>query len=399
MRFDFGPYSSLLLLGFLQGMIFAGLFWWRSRREERLSDRFMAFFLLLCCLHIAQYMLGFAGWYDAHDWHSTFMFYFPFHHYLWFGPVLYFYFRSLTNQSFRLEPRQVWHFVPGMVYAGVFVICALLDLVIWQGIEGRELPFFYQTKGLLGVFLQSDAWRLPDLLGLVSFYLYLMMAVRLYNRYKRYIADHFSATEDIRFAWLRNVLYTLICGLTVVWLFILLDRFLDMSYVQYWFSHFAVALMIYPVSIAAYVNTHRLSPGLSFRPEMPEENPADILADPVPELNQWKTRLLEHMQEERPYLHPELTLNQLAQQLQLSPSVLSRTINQGLGQNFNDFINAYRVREMERRLSAGDQEQYTLMSLAFESGFNSKATFNRAFRKFTGTAPSDYRPPNGEKSS
>ena len=69
--------------------------------------------------------------------------------------------------------------------------------------------------------------------------------------------------------------------------------------------------------------------------------------------------------------------------------MLSRVINSGFGQNFNDYVNEYRVREAERRLRDPRFRHYTLLAVALESGFNSKSTFNRVFKKLRGATPSE----------
>lgn len=383
--FVFSQYTTPLLIGFLQGIVFAGMLLRRSWREDRLSDQLMAFLLFLCCAHVAQYMLGFGGWYDAHDARTTFMFYFPFHNYLLLGPVVYFYFLSLTNHAFRFKPRDIWHFLPGIIWISFFVVGFLFDIVIQHWIRGEALPDFYNTRGVVGIFMQSAIREISYFLGLISFYVYLIFTIRLYRRYRQYITDYFSDTEHIRHNWLRNLLYTLIIGLTVQWIFQILSYFLDFSYVQFWNSHLVVAVMIYIVAISAYVATIKLPPQLAFEPIAPEVAPKED--DKLPDLPKWKKKLEHWMEKEKPYLEPNLTLSELAKQLGTNTSLLSGVINQGFQQNFNDFINAYRVNVVKQRLEQGDHKQLTLLSIALDCGFNSKATFNRAFRKFTGKSP------------
>lgn len=383
--FEFSQYTTPLLIGFLQGVVFAVLLFRRAWLEDRLSDKLMAFLLLLCCAHIAQYMLGFGDWYDSHDARTTFMFYFPFHNYLWFGPVVYFYFLSLTNQSFQFKRSAVLHFIPGMVWVSLFIIGFCYDVVFQHWIQGIALPDFYNTRGIFGIFMQGTVRDIFYILGLISFYVYLLFTIRLYRRYRRYIIDNFSDTEHIRHNWLRNILYLLIIGLTVQWIFEILSAFMNLSYVQFWNSHLAVAVMIYILSIAAYISTGKLPHQLAFEPAGAAEPPA--APESMPELSKWKNKLEQWMKEERPYLEPNLTLTELAKQLKTNTSVLSKVVNQGFDQNFNDFINSYRVAAVLERLKKGDHKQLTLLSIALECGFNSKATFNRAFRKFTGQSP------------
>lgn len=382
--FEFNQYRAPLLIGFVQGLVFAGLLLRRSWQEDRRSDRWMALLLLLCSAHIAQYMLGFGGWYDAHDRRSTFMFYFPFHNYLLLGPVIYFYFLSLTNHTFRSRKQDVIHFVPGLLWIGCFVIGFGYDVVYRHWILAETMPSFFGTRGEIGVFMQGTVRDVFSVLGLISFYLYLIFTFRLYRRYRQYIIEHFSDTQPIRHTWLRNLLYTLIAGITVLWVFQGLSIFIDFSYVEYWNSHLIVAVMIYIVAISAYISTTKLPPQLAFEPSAVISSP---VSEQFPELELWKPKLESWMQTEKPFLDPNLTLGELSRQLGTNTTMLSRVINQGFQQNFNDFINAYRVEAVKQRLEQGDHKQRTLLSIALDSGFNSKATFNRAFKKFTGKSP------------
>ena len=90
---------------------------------------------------------------------------------------------------------------------------------------------------------------------------------------------------------------------------------------------------------------------------------------------------------------PELSLRELAQHLRTSPGLLSKVINTGCGQNFNDFVNTYRVAEARRKLQDPAFAHYSLLGVALESGFNSKSTFNRVFKKLAGQAPGELKRP------
>jgi AraC-like DNA-binding protein len=96
------------------------------------------------------------------------------------------------------------------------------------------------------------------------------------------------------------------------------------------------------------------------------------------------------VEQQQLYLNPELTLADVAQAVGLNVNVVSQTINSGLGQPFNDFINQHRVAAMKAKFERGDHLKHTLLAIAFDCGFNSKNTFNRAFKKCTGFAPKDY---------
>lgn len=123
----------------------------------------------------------------------------------------------------------------------------------------------------------------------------------------------------------------------------------------------------------------------------PAESSGEALPPPTelaPELRPWRAKLLRLMAEEQPWLEPELTLTELAQRLRTHPALLSKVINAGCGQNFNDFVNSCRVREARRKLADPRFGHYSLVGVALDSGFDSKSTFNRVFKKLLGQAPS-----------
>jgi len=119
-----------------------------------------------------------------------------------------------------------------------------------------------------------------------------------------------------------------------------------------------------------------------------EEEKRPILPDS--ELENLKIRLQNLMENEKPFLDSQLTLANLAKQLGVNTTVLSRVINSGFNVNFNDFVNEYRIAEVKNKLSGGAAETENLLGIALDSGFNSKATFNRAFKKLTGVSPKEF---------
>jgi AraC-like DNA-binding protein len=101
--------------------------------------------------------------------------------------------------------------------------------------------------------------------------------------------------------------------------------------------------------------------------------------------------LLGLMEREKPFTKNDLTLQELAEPLDLSPHNLSEVINTQLGKNFYDFVNSYRVAEVQRRLADPASDNLTLLAIGIEAGFNSKSSFNAVFKKHTAMTPSEYR--------
>jgi AraC-like DNA-binding protein len=107
-------------------------------------------------------------------------------------------------------------------------------------------------------------------------------------------------------------------------------------------------------------------------------------------LGQLRTQLIELMQHERPYLDNELSLPQLAREMDISSHDLSWLLNEGFGKNFFQFINSYRVEEAKNLMLSEKHKHLNLLSIAYAAGFNSKTTFNTTFKKETGMAPSQF---------
>src|SRR5690606_28387216 len=97
------------------------------------------------------------------------------------------------------------------------------------------------------------------------------------------------------------------------------------------------------------------------------------------------------MELEKPYLNSELNLVKLAEQMNLSTHQLSFLINNAFGENFFNFINRYRVRKAKELLKDPDYDHFNVLVIAYESGFNSKTSFNNTFKKMTAYTPTEYR--------
>ncbi len=104
--------------------------------------------------------------------------------------------------------------------------------------------------------------------------------------------------------------------------------------------------------------------------------------------------LLKVMADEKPHLDAELSLHTLAKRLGITKEDLSQVINEQLGMNFKNFLNLHRIEEAKKRLLDRNENQFVLLKIAFEVGFNSKSAFNAAFKKLTGLSPSEYRKKN-----
>ena len=109
------------------------------------------------------------------------------------------------------------------------------------------------------------------------------------------------------------------------------------------------------------------------------------------ELIQIKEKLIQLMATQKPYLNPSLSLSDLAKKLSVPHRELSQVINESFNQNFYDFINKYRIAECKRLMNNSSDQKKTIIEIAYEVGFNSKSTFNKAFKKHTGLTPKEFK--------
>lgn len=447
MLFAFGPHSSLLLPFVVPGTLATGWLLLRAWRRSTWPDAWLALLVLVPTLSIAQWMLGFAGWYDSHDGYSTAMFYVPWQLNLLLGPAYYLYFRSLTSQEFRLGGRAWLHLAPGLLKLALLGVALAYDLGWWRRVRGQALPYHFGTKGPGAALLDGlDRPAIYLLYGLLPLYCWWVLAD--YRRYTRYLNNNFSDPERLRFAGFRQLLLLQVGTLALSLLFEVLDQAFAFGYTEAWYYYALRGLFIYalivvgvqanyaaatnplrfdPVAAEAASEESDIVPGASAStlattcgtPAAPETTPGIAATTPIPavpvptgpaawaagasadalpaslpaELLPWRDKLLALMADEQPWLEPELTLTELAHRLRTNPGLLSKVINAGCGQNFNDFVNTYRVHEARRKLADTRFAHYSLVGVALESGFNSKSTFNRVFKKLAGQAPGEVARP------
>lgn len=403
MYFQFNRFSSLLFVFFLHGLVYAFLLFRKGVVNESPADKWLSFFLLLCVLYIAPWMVGFAGWYDTQPYRDV-LFYVPFQHLYLIGPVIFFYLQSLLNPSFRFGKKEMLHFIPGILYLLFSIVMVVTDKLVLK-------RYFFLANGADPDF---DTWY--QLSGLLSMLFYFILSLRYYTLYKKLMVQVISYADVVMFRWVRNFLMSFLLMLVVRAGFSLAELVIPGTYVSNWWYFFVFAIIFYYIAITGYSNS--IETKIAFQPNLLAYRPALLLnyADSVAddeaeteeaeviniesepakenndpeEIQTWKQKLLQLMQQDKAYEDPELSLAEVAKQLQSNPSFISKMVNQGFGINFNDFVNRFRIEAVKEMILRGEQKKQTLLGIAFECGFNSKATFNRAFKKIAGQSPKEF---------
>ncbi len=371
MEYDFLNIRSILIfICILQGLIFAGLLVNRGIKQKTKADLWLALLLVALSSSLITPFIGFANVYDLNQWLTYFPFSINF-----LPPVLvWFYVLSLTNSHWKLSRKDLLLLIPTVLYL-VFRFSIFFQSEAWKGWFDKA---YYRPFAGPFVFATEFAWSV----------LILYWSIRHYQKYRKWLDENFSDTEKLKFDWLRNFLYTFSTILLLGALFDFTNSFLfRLSYIQYFYFEIVLALSTYYLAVAGYLRSKTIDLSFSDVDVKPTESRRSLLSDK--ELERLKEKLQTIMRDERPYLEPTITLTDLTRIVGVNSNVLSHAINQGFDKNFNDFINEYRINEVKSKLDHADDA--TMLTIAFESGFNSKATFNRAFKKFTGVSPKEYQ--------
>lgn len=378
---DFNIYSSPLLLLVIQGLILSGLLLWSFKTKNDLPNLILGILLIITCYHRTTYTLGFMGWYDV--FRNTKINYFLVPLSFAIGPLIYFYIKSFIERGFAFDKKKLLHFLPAAFYAMYRISVFIYD---------SSQPGFSDTQN--GVFMQSDLYYGIDVFYVVlvsiQLFLYLVLSIYVYYQYRNALVQQYSNTYKSELIWLRNFLFAYSFLFVYDVLQTVTDEFIfNLGWTgRWWYQFLSVIIVTYVGVKGFFTDMDTLKKiDLSIIPTSKKVKSEAVEFDRIKELEK-----LQHLvSTEKLYLDPNLSLTQLSKAIRMSPTLVSDLINRGLGQNFNDYINRYRVKTIVNRLSDENYNHLSILSIALDNGFNSKATFNRAFKKITGKAPSEYR--------
>lgn len=381
---DFNIYSTPLLILAVQGLIFAIMLFAKYIRKGNISDLFLTLILLFTCYNQTCYTLGFMGWYN--EFRNTKINYFLYNIAILLGPLIYLYVKSITTSNFKFKKIDWWHFALAISF-----VVYRISIFTYDSLQ----PGFNDTQnGILK--LSLDEAIIQPIMSFIEFpfmLLYLAFTLQLFYVYRKKIIQYFSNTYKLELNWILSflILFSLLFIYdtiqTIVGTFIT-----DLHYTQRWWLNLFAAIITLYIGIKGYfTDTNKLNKlPFSFSPNrdaiLDKQKRAEVKS--ISEKDVEKVRLL--MEEEKAYLNPELNLSDLAIEANMSRAKLSEVINTGFNKNFNDFVNMYRVEAFKGMLEENKHETLSLLGLAFECGFNSKATFNRVFKKLTDFSPSQY---------
>ena len=334
-----------------------------SKKNKSVSDQILTLWMFLILVHQFLMYIGITG--------DTYRFPFllglehplPMLH----GVFLYLYVATLTEQRPQNKKSIIIHFVPALAM--------YLYLIPFFVLPADQKVAVYRNQGAGYELYMLIKWYVIVLSGIF----YVVWSLILLRKHRNNIRDQFSDLEKVNLQWLRILTF----GLGGIWVLVIFFRsdFLTLA---------GVVIFVFLIGFFGVRQAVVFTPGHApvdsdgQKKKYPKSGLTDEAAGKLHEA------LLRLMTEEALYKKSDLSIDDLSSKLAVHPNYLSQIINQKQKKNFYDFVNTYRFEEFKRLIALQKNQQYTLLSLAYDCGFSSKSSFNRYFKKATGQTPSEY---------
>lgn len=303
-------------------------------------------------------------------------------------PAFFLYVLSVCFTDFKLIPRHLLHTVP-------FVFYNLVLIPRFYLVNAAEKKVFIQNM------FQMEEYIFGSVLIKLQAVFYIIAVFVVLKKYKEIYLENYTNPGVSIYNWLLQI--TLLLSITFPLTIIKeLLKYSDYVAVFIWaniiIGILALSMLCWFVLKALY--HPELFRGIDSKLELTKDLFKKNKVNKSTEENglEQDAKTNEHIEQLRrymiglePYLEPTLTLQGLADQINMPSRDLSILINQHIGQHFFDFVNEYRIQKAIKILENSSKKEYTIQEIMFEVGFNSKSSFNTAFKKHTGLTPTDYR--------
>jgi AraC-like DNA-binding protein len=343
------------------------------KKENQTANRYLSTLTFILSLWLCDTFFRIAGIYEQQPNYYFLPIYFSFG----FGPLIYFYTLQLTKKEFNPSYRLFFHFIP-VLFQFLFYCYLQLETYAFRRSFWLEIhrPFTYNFELALSFILLMA---------------YLALSRFQIIKYRKQIENSFSDVSRITLKWL-NQLHILLFVLSFFWLFETIGRVSWDLYPVTPFSSLSIGLVILFIAIGGILQkdlsstTKTLSnegfESIGHQKEHDDENEVINPKEVV--------RIKQILVEKELFLISDITLKNFSTHVGLPPRETSRLINRGLNMSFIDFINSYRVERFKELADSKKTDHLSLLGMAYDSGFNSKSTFNRVFKKMEGKSPSAY---------
>ena len=376
----FNIWAVIILFGAAQG-VFLSLYL-LTRSENRDANKWLAFLLAAISLHLFEYGADISGIALQYPFllASTYPLLFC------LGPFYFIYCRYLLDKNYKVSIKSILHFIPAL-------LVLLMMMPFYTMPNNQKISFILnlESNGNLKIPLEQLVFMA---IHVAQTAIYVYAAYKFIHKKEQELKEFSSDVLVIKkISWLNTFSLYFAIWLLLYFLLVLLLTFINSFQIQVDYVILLItSVSLYAIGYSAIQSPELFKsfPDLEFHSiELNTQTPPTELrnGNRFPELKQ---KLLQFMEANKPYLKSDLKISELADALSVPYHQLSQLINDEFLVNFYDFINKYRV-EDAKKLLIEDSRNYKIIAIAYEVGFNSKATFNRVFKKFTDLTPSEFK--------
>ena len=327
----------------------------------------LALLMLFASRRLSDMSLETAPYWAVHAWGALI---------LVLGPLIYFYVRTSVDASYLFKGTRLLHFIPALLHLSLLVPLLLVDL---------ELRAAY-----VETYLERELYRslIPGVrLGFILTTFYALLSFWWVRRFEKHVLDTASFGDEQHVRWLKWF-----TGLIVLLLFLL-----GLFSLREPYQLLAAGAMTSFVSTLTFIALVRpqVFHGIATALKLPDEakDAEKYRASHLDEAQKtlYLDTLLQFFEQEKPYLQQELTLREVAKQVNIPDRYVSQVVNEKLDKHFMDFVNGYRIEATQTMLLDPAWTHLSIDGIAAEAGFKSRSAFYTAFKKATGTTPAAFR--------
>lgn len=298
-------------------------------------------------------------------------------------PVFYLYVLSVCYADFKLKLKYLIHLLP-FVIANVI----LLPRFYTVGADAK-IDFIINRQSMIELQFNHLLFHLQIIVYFTAVFMLLRKAKKLY-------LENYAGKNLNSYNWLFQ--FTVV--LTILYLIVILKnifKFSDYPQISEWIKIGILGLELFIICWYLYKALNNpdlfrnIDSKLKLVSDILEEEKRKQVATEKQEYNEELLKLQQYMNEEKPFLNPSLTIQDISSKIGIPVRDLSILINHKLDQHFYDFVNSYRIAHAMGILKDITKSKLTILEILYEVGFNSKSSFNTAFKKHTGSTPTAFR--------
>lgn len=340
------------------------------KTSNRQANRILVGFIFICALDLSGYFMADFPLYLTFKNPLTLLIF----------PLFYLFALSITRNDFKLKKLHLLHLIPFSLYLIINII-----IYMYSG--------YLENTGLF----QKIQWLFLAIILKLQASIYIVSVVILLKKHRRIFIENYSDGSFSAYRFLSHIviIFLLILPLTVAKELLVYHSVFDsinnilVITAMFMFCWFLFQALYYPELFRGIDSS--LQPLDKLYPLVKNELPQEVSVAGNQEITARIELIRNYMQEKEPYLEPDFNLPEMSQQLNISLHELSFIINRHIGCHFFDFVNEYRINKAVSMLENSKENGLTIQQIYYSAGFNSKSSFNTAFKKYTGTTPTGYK--------